>query len=105
LDLHFWAGQFVNVQLVVQTVDNAVLVPASSVQLSQTGQYVLSVDDKNNAQLRPVTTGQPHDDWVVVHGIKAGEKVITDGQLMVRPGGPVRLQPEAVAAAPESKKM
>jgi multidrug efflux system membrane fusion protein len=104
-DLHFWAGQFVNVQLVVQTVDNAVLVPASSVQLSQTGQYVLSVDDKNNAQLRPVTTGQPHDDWVVVHGIKAGEKVITDGQLMVRPGGPVRLQPEAVAAAPESKKM
>lgn len=98
-DLHFWAGQFVNVQLVVKTIDKAVLVPSASVQLSQTGRYVLTVDDQSNAQLRPVTTGQPHGDWVVVNGVKPGEKVIVEGQLMVRPGGPVQLSQPAAQTA------
>lgn len=97
-DTHFWAGQFVNVQLVVKTLDDAILVPKAAVQLSQKGQYVLSVDEQSNAQFRPVTTGQPHEDWVVVEGIKSGERVIVDGQIMVRPGGPVRL-PQATQAA------
>ncbi len=97
-DTHFWAGQFVNVQLVVKTLDDAILVPKAAVQLSQKGQYVLSVDEQSNAQFRPVTTGQPHEDWVVVQGIKPGERVIVDGQIMVRPGGPVRL-PQATQAA------
>lgn len=97
-DTHFWAGQFVNVQLVIKTLDDAILVPKAAVQLSQKGQYVLAVDEQSNAQFRPVVTGQPHDEWVVVNGIKPGERVIVDGQLMVRPGGPVRL-PETTQAA------
>jgi multidrug efflux system membrane fusion protein len=109
-DMHFWSGQFVNVKLVLKTLDDAVLVPQAAVQLSQKGQYVLSVDEQSNAQFRPVKTGQSHDQWVVVDGVKAGERVIVDGQLMVRPGGPVNV-PQAAqnteiksAAQPEKTK-
>ncbi len=90
-DMHFWSGQFVNVQLVLRTLDHAVLVPQAAVQLSQKGQYVLTVDQQDHAQYRPVKTGQSHEQWVVVDGIKPGERVIVDGQLMVRPGGPVSI--------------
>ncbi|MAX27415.1 MAG: hypothetical protein CMJ19_23200 [Phycisphaeraceae bacterium] len=96
-DMHFWAGQFVNVQLVLKTLDDAVLVPQAAVQLSQKGQYVLSVDEQDHAQYRPVKTGQSHEQWIVVDGIKSGERVIVDGQLMVRPGGPVTIPQTAQA--------
>jgi multidrug efflux pump subunit AcrA (membrane-fusion protein) len=46
--------------------------------------------------MRPVTLGQRHGDMIVLEsGVKAGEEVITDGQMMVRPGGPVKVLPPA----------
>jgi multidrug efflux pump subunit AcrA (membrane-fusion protein) len=46
------------------------------------------------AEMRPVKLGQRQGDLIVLEsGVKAGEQVITDGQMMVQPGGPVKVLP------------
>ena len=98
-DLHFWPGQFVTVRLVLKTLDDAVLVPTAAQQLSQKGPFVFVVKDDQSAEIRPIVVGQMQGDQVVIaHGLRAGEKVITDGQMMVRPGGKVSVIPGAAVA-------
>jgi membrane fusion protein (multidrug efflux system) len=40
------------------------------------------------------------NDWFISEGLKAGEKVVTDGVLTLRPGAPVVVKPAAAAAVP-----
>lgn len=98
-DQHFWPGQFVNVRLVLEVAKGAVLVPTSVPQQSQKGTYALIVVEGKSptgvvAEMRPVKLGQRQGDLIVLEsGVKAGEQVITDGQMMVQPGGPVKVLP------------
>lgn len=93
-DRHFWPGQFVNVRLVLSIQKNAVLIPADAAQVGQDGSFVYIVKPDGTAEIRPVMLGQRQGDWMVVEqGLSAGENVITTGQMMVRPGGPVRVLP------------
>lgn len=109
-DRHLWAGQFVNVRLVLEVKKDAVLVPSQAVQVSQAGPfvYVVKEDPKAGptAELRPVTAGQRQGDMVVVEkGVAAGETVVTVGQMAVTPGGPVKVEtgmPGAQAAGPQT---
>ncbi len=88
-DRRFWPGQFVSVRLVLTT-KKSVLVSSSAPQVGQKGPYVYVVNAAGLAELRPVTLGQTHGDMVVIDsGVKPGEKVIVNGQLLVFPGGPV----------------
>ena len=99
-DRYFWAGQFVNVQLVLQTKKDAVLVPMQALQISQKGTFVFVVDKDSIAQPRPIVQGQRQADWVVIDkGVAAGERVITTGQMSVAPGAKVNVlpPPEGVA--------
>ncbi|HEX8322575.1 MAG TPA: efflux RND transporter periplasmic adaptor subunit [Tepidisphaeraceae bacterium] len=102
---HFWPGQFVNVRLVLKTLKDAVLVPSSASQMSQKGPYVFVVKPDMVAEIRPIKPGQTQGDMLVVSdGLKAGERVITDGQMMVRPDMPVRLPgppPAGTGGAPQ----
>ncbi|HTP70498.1 MAG TPA: efflux RND transporter periplasmic adaptor subunit [Dongiaceae bacterium] len=92
-DRHFWPGQFVNVKLVLATEKSALLIPNQATQISQRGPYVYVVKPDNSAELRPVTLGQRQgSDVVVTSGIKAGERVVVTGQLLVRPGGQVQIE-------------
>lgn len=103
-DTHFWPGQFVNVKLILQVKAHAVLVPDSAQQMAQNFGYVLVVDEKNIAHIRPVKFGQQHGKLIVVEpipgagpngsplgGVKPGETVVTDGQVMVAPDSPVTI--------------
>jgi multidrug efflux system membrane fusion protein len=103
-DRKFWPGQFVNVRLVLQVLKNAVLVPASAIQLAQTGSYVYVVKDDGTAEPRPVEVGQRQGEEVVIaKGVSEGEKVVTMGQMLVIPGKAVTIVPTPeTAAAPES---
>ena len=101
---HFWPGQFVNVRLVLRVLKGAVLAPTSVPQQSQQGAYALVVKDKAGpdgkpatfAELRLITLGQRQGDLIVIaSGVAAGERVITDGQMLVRPGDPVAILPPA----------
>jgi multidrug efflux system membrane fusion protein len=91
-DHHFWPGQFVDVKLVLTTEKAAVLVPNQATQISQQGPFVYVVKPDNSAELRPVKLGQRQgNDVVVTEGLAANERVVLAGQLLVRPGGKVRL--------------
>jgi multidrug efflux system membrane fusion protein len=89
----FWPGRFVNIRLVLNTIHNAVLVPASAPQMSANGSFVYVVKQDSTAEQRPVSLGQRQGDLIVVEkGVEAGEQVVTIGQLGVTPGGKVIIE-------------
>lgn len=96
----FWPGRFVNVRLVLNTIHQAVLVPASAPQMSAKGSFVYVVKQDSTAEQRPVTLGQRQGDLIVVEdGVAAGESVVTTGQLGVTPGGKVHIEQPATPNA------
>jgi membrane fusion protein, multidrug efflux system len=100
-DRHFWPGQFVDVKLVLSTEKGAVLIPNQAAQISQRGPFVYVVKSDDTAELRPVKLGQRQGDQVVVtEGIAADERVVVAGQMLVRPGGKVRVDGRSSSAGP-----
>jgi len=100
----FWPGRFVNIRLVLSTIHEAVLVPASAPQMSAKGPFVYVIKQDLTAEQRSVTLGQRQGDLVVVEkGLAPGEQIVTNGQLGVTPGGKVRIdKPGDGANSPES---
>ena len=100
---HFWPGQFVDVKLVLATEKAAVLIPNQAAQISQRGPFVYVVKSDDTAELRPVKLGQRQGDQVVVtEGIAPNERIVVAGQLLVRPGGKVRVDGSSASPAPAS---
>ncbi len=92
-----WPGRFVRIRLVLSTLPGAVLVPAAAVQMSAKGPFMYVIKDDSTAEMRPVKTGQRHDNLIVVErGARAGERVVVNGQLAVTPGGKVHVEQEPV---------
>jgi len=97
-DHHFWPGQFVDVKLVLSTEKGAVLIPNQATQISQKGPFVYVVKTDDTAELRPIQLGQRQGDEVVVtEGLAPNERVVLAGQMLVRPGGKVRVDPNSPA--------
>jgi multidrug efflux system membrane fusion protein len=87
-----WPGEFVNVRVRLAT-DTALTVPASAVVEGQQGNYVFVVAPDGTAQERKVTVDRTQGDLAVVAGeVKPGERVVTDGQLRLRPGAKVQIK-------------
>jgi len=98
-DRRFWPGQFANVRLILSMQEDAVLIPADAPQMSAKGPFVYVVKEDSIADLRPVMLGQRQGDRVVItDGVKAGERVVVQGQLGVTPGGKVRVSKSAPGA-------
>ncbi len=91
-DRHFWPGQFVDVKLILSTQKAAVLIPNQATQISQRGPFVYVVKSDDTAELRPVRLGQRQGEQIVVaEGVAPNERVVLAGQMLVRPGGKVRV--------------
>jgi membrane fusion protein, multidrug efflux system len=82
-----FANQFVNVRLLVQTLQNAVTVPTSAIQRGAPGTYVYVINADNTVSVRQVSTG-PVDGSItgINSGLSAGERVVTDGTDRLRDG-------------------
>jgi multidrug efflux system membrane fusion protein len=92
-DRRLWPGQFVNVMLTLATKPNAVIVPTSAVQTGQSGQYIFIVKPDLTVESRPVAAGETiGDETVIEKGVRAGESVVTDGQLRLVPGARVEIK-------------
>jgi membrane fusion protein, multidrug efflux system len=82
-----WPGLFVTVMLSLTTDENVVVVPATAVQPSASGQYVYVITAERTAQVRAVTVARQSDeDMIIANGLSAGEEVVIDGQLRLTPG-------------------
>ena len=86
-DRQLWPGAFVQVTIQLTTDPDALVMPATAVQVSQDGQYVFVVKPDRTVEMRPIKVGRQQGDQVVVdQGLSAGEVVVTDGQLRLTPG-------------------
>ena len=86
-----WPGQFVATVLTLDTIRNATVIPAEAVQSGQQGQFVFAVKPNNTVEIRPVTTGRAFGNKMVIEkGVAPGDTVVTDGQLRLFPGAPVK---------------
>jgi multidrug efflux system membrane fusion protein len=97
----FWPGRFVNVRLVLSTIHQAVLIPATAPQMSAKGSFVYVIKADQTAEQRAVTLGQRQQDLIVIEsGVQIGELVVTNGQLGVTPNGKVLVEKPREANAP-----
>lgn len=91
-DRHLWPGQFVNVQLTLQTLHNVTTIPQTAVNRGPNGNYVFIVGTDKKVSMRPITVGWTQGATVVVKsGVKPGEVVVTDGQMILKAGSLVRV--------------
>ena len=87
LDERLFPNQFVNVRLLVDTVQGATVIPSAAVQRGAKGTYVYVIAADATAASRPVTTGPSDGERVqVINGIEPGEQVVIDGIDRLRDG-------------------
>lgn len=97
-DRRLWPGQFVDVSLTLTTRPGAILAPSQAIQVGQQGHYVFVVKDDLTVEYRPVEAGMAFNGQTVVEkGLKAGETVVTDGQLRLVPGAKVEVKQNSQA--------
>lgn len=85
-----WPGEFVEAVLTLDVLRGAVVVPAEAVQVGQQGTYVFIVDDRQQAQMKPVVVRlNVGNDAVIAEGLAGGETVVVDGHMRLTPGAPV----------------
>jgi membrane fusion protein (multidrug efflux system) len=100
-------GQFVRVRVVAGERDNVFLVPQTAVIQTEKTFLVFTLDKDNKAAARPVQVGDwVGSDWMILSGLKPGDRVILDNLLKLRPGATVSPQASAepkAAAAPADK--
>ena len=94
--LALFPSQFVNVQLNVRTIKDAVVVPVAAVRHGTTGDYVFVLKDDRTVAVRQVTRGHATVDKVqIATGLEVGERVITEGADRLRDGSRVTLPGDA----------
>ena len=87
-----WPGQFVGITLTLGQLTNAIVVPSSAIQSSQSGEFVFVVKSDSTVEKRLITLGPARAGEVVIQsGVKPGETVVTDGQLRLVPGSTVKM--------------
>ena len=85
-------GEFVRVILRGATRPNALTVPQRAVLEGPQGKFVYVVNEKSQAEPRPIEVGDwAGDSWVINNGIKPGDRVIVEGLMRLGPGAPVRV--------------
>ena len=90
--LALFPSQFVNVQLNVRTIRDAVVVPVSALRQGSAGEYVFVLKEDRTVAQRPVKRGGATVDKIqIASGLQVGERVITEGADRLRDGSRVVL--------------
>jgi membrane fusion protein (multidrug efflux system) len=93
-------GQFVRARVKVGEQD-AVVVPQSALLTNDQGRFVWVVGPQNAATPRPVKAGSwSGSGWAIEEGLAAGDRVIVDNLMKLRPGAPVAPQAAGAPGAP-----
>ncbi|ALG71338.1 multidrug transporter [Azospirillum thiophilum] len=89
-DTRLWPGQFVDTVLTLRVEPDALTVADLAVQTGQKGRFVYVVKADETVEVRPVTVERTHGGQsVIATGLKAGERVVVDGQSRLFPGARV----------------
>lgn len=87
IDDSLFPNQFVNARLQLQTLTDAITIPADAVQYGSAGTYVYVLDEKNKARIRMLKLGPLEGDRIaVLEGLSEGEPVVIEGIDRLRDG-------------------
>jgi multidrug efflux system membrane fusion protein len=89
-DDSLFPNQFVNVELLVDTLHDATVVPTSAIQRGAPGTFVYLVNPDSTVAVRPVTLGPSSGERVAIQtGLAPGDRVVVDGADKLRNGARV----------------
>ncbi|HEU5293196.1 MAG TPA: efflux RND transporter periplasmic adaptor subunit [Burkholderiaceae bacterium] len=92
-------SQFVNVQLELRTIGDAVVVPVSALRNGPNGDFVYVLNEDRTVSQRSVTRGPASADRVVIaKGLQDGEPVVTEGADRLKDGASVQLAADLASA-------
>lgn len=87
-----YPDQFVNVQVLLNVLPNAVSIPETAVQNAQDGDFVYVVTKDNKVERRKITTQATSANQVAVkQGLAAGDQVVVDGVDQLKDGAKVNV--------------
>jgi len=79
-ETQLWPGQFVNVRLLIDTLNNVVVIPTGAVQRGPNGTFVYVINDQNKAVMTPVKVErQSENQSVIASGLAPPQRVVTTG--------------------------
>jgi len=88
-------NQFVNVQIRVNTIKDAIIAPQAGVLRGAPGTFVYLAQDDGTVKMQPIKLGVSQGDNVeVLDGLSAGDKIVTDGTDKLRDGAKYKLPGE-----------
>jgi multidrug efflux system membrane fusion protein len=91
-DGKLFPSQFVNIRLLVDTLQHQTVIPVSAVQRGADGTFVFVVSPDKVANQRTVKLGvQDGDKVAVLDGLKPGDTVVVDGADRLRDGADVEI--------------
>jgi membrane fusion protein, multidrug efflux system len=92
-DNALFPNQVVNARLLVDTVRDAVLIPAAAVQRNSQATFVYVVKWDQTVEGRSVVVGTTQGDTsAITAGLDPGELIVVNGAGKLRPGGKINLQ-------------
>lgn len=98
--LQLFPSQFVNVQLQVRVIRDAVVVPVAAVRQGGQGDFVFLLQPDRTVKMQPVVRGESLGDRVqVLSGVQLGDRVVTEGADRLRDGARVILPGDAPRGA------
>jgi multidrug efflux system membrane fusion protein len=87
-------GQFVNIRLTLQTLSQATTIPVAAVNQGPNGAFAYVIGADQKVSMRPIKVSLTQDATAVIAtGLKAGETVVTDGQMSLSSGSVVKVKP------------
>ena len=90
--LQLWPGQFVNVRLLIDMLQDVVTIPTGAVQRGPNGTFVYVVKDGNTVAMRPIVVQkQDETQTVVKSGLTPPERVVTTGFVRLTDGSKVTI--------------
>jgi multidrug efflux system membrane fusion protein len=90
-DSALWPGQYVNAQLTVQVLKDAIVLPQTAIITNTRGTFVYTMEADMSTGQKPVARVYSFGLNAVVTGLEGSEKVINEGKQNLRPGAKVRL--------------
>ena len=97
-------NQFVNARMLVDTQQNAVVIPTSALQMGNEGNFVWVLNADNKVSKHLVITGIQDSQKVVISaGLSAGDRVVTDGIDRLTEGATVEVVEAQTASTLDSK--
>ena len=104
-DYALFPQQFVNARLRVRTITGAIVAPAAAIQHGAPGDFVYLVKPDNTVGIQVVKLGVTEGDHVqILEGLRAGDKVVTDGLDRLRDGAKVSVVTPGAAETPGQQR-